>query len=100
MSGSWDRNLRLWHAETGVPVGRPLEGHTDAVQWVAFRNNGQLIHSASRNGALHLWAGPARWPGMLCGKLTRNMTAEQWKHWVSKDIDYLPQCPDLPTPDR
>lgn len=100
VSGSWDRTLRLWHAETGVPVGRPLEGHTDAVQWVAFRNKGQLIHSASRNGALHLWAGPARWPGMLCGKLTRNMSREQWTRWVSKDIDYLPQCPDLPAPTK
>ena len=100
VSASWDRTLRLWHAETGVPIGRPLEGHEDRIQTVAFRRNGQLIHSASRNGALHLWAAPTRWPDMLCSKLTRNMSPEQWKRWVSKDIDYLPQCPDLPAPAR
>lgn len=96
VSGSWDRSLRLWHADSGLPVGRPLEGHADLVQWVAFRRNGQLIHSASRSGALHLWAAPLRWQTMLCAKLTRNMTPEEWRQWVSADIDYVDQCPGLP----
>jgi hypothetical protein len=35
---------------------------------------------------------------MLCAKLTPNMCIQQWREWVSPDIDYIPACPDLPIP--
>ncbi|WP_300443528.1 TIR domain-containing protein [Zoogloea sp.] len=96
VSGSWDRSLRLWRADSGVPVGQALDGHADAIQYVAFSSNGEYVRSVSRSGALHLWAAPLRWPGMLCAKLTRNMSPGQWKSWVSSDIEYGKQCSDLP----
>ena len=96
VSGSWDRSLRLWRADSGVPVGQALGGHTDAIQYVAFSSNGEYVRSVSRSGALHLWAAPLRWPGMLCAKLTHNMSHDQWKSWVSNDIEYGKQCGDLP----
>ena len=33
---------------------------------------------------------------MLCAKLTHNMSHDQWKSWVSNDIEYGKQCGDLP----
>ena len=98
VSGSWDRTLRLWNPVNGVPVGLPLEGHTDRIQRVAFNPDGMRIYSASRSGALHLWAGPLHWPDMLCSKLSRNMSRAQWQAWVSKEMDYVVQCPGLPVP--
>jgi hypothetical protein len=43
------------------------------------------------------------WPGYadaatLCAKLTTNMSHQQWRDWVSPDIDYITVCPDLPVP--
>ena len=43
------------------------------------------------------------WPGhaddtALCAKLTTNMSHQQWRDWVSPDIDYSRLCPNLPTP--
>ena len=35
-------------------------------------------------------------PAMLCAKLTTNMSHQQWRDWVSPDIDYIKVCPDLP----
>ena len=43
------------------------------------------------------------WPGaalseMLCAKLSTNMSKQQWREWVSPDIEYIPACPALPIP--
>ena len=31
----------------------------------------------------------------MCAKLTTNMSRQQWRDWVSPDIDYIMGCPDL-----
>ena len=36
ISGSDDKTVRIWNVETGFAVGKPLEGHTDYVQLVAY----------------------------------------------------------------
>jgi hypothetical protein len=35
---------------------------------------------------------------MLCAKLTANMSHQQWRDWVSPDIEYQQACPNLSTP--
>ena len=36
----------------------------------------------------------------MCAKLTTNMSRQQWRDWVSPDIDYIKVCPGLSiTPD-
>ena len=35
---------------------------------------------------------------MLGAKLNTNMSYQQWREWVSPDIDYVKGCPDLPIP--
>ena len=32
----------------------------------------------------------------MCAKLTTNMSRQQWRDWVSPDIDYIEACPGLP----
>ncbi|CAG7846463.1 SubName: Full=Related to WD40-repeat protein (Notchless protein) {ECO:0000313/EMBL:CCA66915.1} [Serendipita indica DSM 11827] len=55
VSGSNDKTVRLWDADTGRHVGQPLEGHTSAVCSVAFSPNGQRIVSASQDQTIRLW---------------------------------------------
>jgi hypothetical protein len=38
------------------------------------------------------------WPDVLCKKLTRNMSHKECGEWVSPEIDYIVQCPGLPSP--
>lgn len=54
VSGSDDKTLRLWDANTGVSTGE-LKGHTKAVTCVAFLPHGLRIASGSWDKTLRLW---------------------------------------------
>ena len=55
ISGSHDRTIRIWDAETGTAVGEPLEGHTDRVNSVAFSPDGRYIISGSDDRTIRTW---------------------------------------------
>lgn len=49
-------------------------------------------------GEVVRWQEPATWATLLCARLTRNMSRQEWNTLVSPEITYQPQCPDLPIP--
>ena len=59
-SGSSDRTIRIWNAETGSGVGRPLEGHTDEVSCLVYSPDGRYIISGSDDKSIRIWDAEAR----------------------------------------
>jgi WD40 repeat protein len=77
-----------------------MTDHQDSVNSVAFSPDGQKIVSGSTDGTLRFWPSPVSWVDALCAKLTHNFSRQQWRDWVSPDIDYIRPCPSLPIPDE
>ena len=55
VSGSYDKTLRVWDAESGSSILGPLVGHTDWVTSVAFSPDGKKIVSGSHDQMLRVW---------------------------------------------
>ena len=55
VSGSKDRTIRVWDAETGSPVGEPLRGHDHCVRSVGFSYDGTRIVSGSQDVTIRIW---------------------------------------------
>jgi WD40 repeat protein len=98
VSGGWDAALHLWDATNGQPLGSALKGHKTIVRSVAFSPDGKLIVSGSQDETVRLWDVFEGWADALCFKVGRNMSHQEWRDWVSPDINYIEQCPGWPMP--
>jgi WD40 repeat protein len=55
VSGSLDKTLRLWDADTGRLIGDPLTGHTTEIFSVALSPGGHRLVSGGGDGTVRLW---------------------------------------------
>ena len=55
VSGSDDKTIRLWDAETGESLRAPLGKHQGGVMSVAFSPDGKHIVSGSYDNTIQLW---------------------------------------------
>ena len=55
VSGSYDKTLRIWDANSGEQSGEPLTGHSGPVWSVAFSPDSSHIVSGSDDNTLRIW---------------------------------------------
>jgi WD40 repeat protein len=54
-TGSDDRTVRLWDAQTLQPLGPPLTGHQNAVGPIAFSPDGKRVVSGAMDDTVRVW---------------------------------------------
>ncbi|KAJ6575981.1 hypothetical protein DFH09DRAFT_1311435 [Mycena vulgaris] len=55
VSGSRDRTIRVWNAQTGSLVAGPFYSHSSFVNLVAFSPDGTRVASGSRDKTIRMW---------------------------------------------
>lgn len=78
-TGSLDRTVRLWDAQTSKPA-QTLQGHQAEVYAVAFSPNDRLLASSSYDGRVMLW-------DVKAGKLLRTLEIKGWSTAIAFSPD-------------
>lgn len=55
VSSSGDKTIRMWDADTGLPLGEPLRGHERWIRSIAISPDGSRIISGSDDSTIRLW---------------------------------------------
>jgi len=97
LTGGKNGQVQLWDGSAHLLIGDQFPGHSTDITAVALAPDGSFFVTADARKVL-LWPGPSHWADLICGKLSQNMSRKEWGEWISGDISYVGQCPNLPVP--
>ena len=94
-SASFDGTIHLWNVQNLNVRPVVLSDHGSWVRTIAFNTTGDKMVTGSRQESRILaWSTEAdEMVSMICARLTRNLTTEEWDHYVGEDILYMESCP-------
>jgi WD40 repeat protein len=96
-TASRDKTVRLWNLKNLKEQPIVLKDHPTWVWSIAFTPDDEQILAGTQEQIIRSW--PTKVETMsdkLCGKLTRNMTKDEWDIFVSEDLTYESTCENLP----
>ncbi|MDJ0718624.1 MAG: hypothetical protein QNJ54_31100 [Prochloraceae cyanobacterium] len=96
--GCFDGTIWVWDVDRpyAVPIVLPRR-HYAGVSSVSFSPNGQKLISGSHDGTVLIWNMNAEsLAKLICERVQRNLTQDEWARFVDFGIDYLRTCPNLP----
>jgi WD40 repeat protein len=96
-SGSADKTVQLWNMRQLDASPIVLQGHENAVSSVAFSPDGQTLASGSDDRTIFVWI--ARTESLaeeICQQVWRNLTLNEWRQFVGKELPYERTCRNLP----
>jgi tetratricopeptide (TPR) repeat protein len=95
-AGSEDRTVRLWEVRNPQAPPLVLRGHEDEVRAVAFSPDGKFLASGGGRIILIWITDTETLANMVCEKVWRNLTLEEWRQFVGPDLPYELTCSNLP----
>ncbi len=99
-TGSADKTVRLWQVlqrQINPIVLSDQVGHTEWVWSVIFSKDGNQVFSAASDKAVLIWvAKPELLAEMVCQKVRRNLSKNEWEQYVGSELPYECTCANLP----
>jgi WD40 repeat protein len=96
-SGDAAGMVRVWHLDQAEPAPYVLRSHQGGVLALQFRDGNRMLRSVGEEGDVFDWRlDPAQLAEMICQRVQRNLTVEEWERFIGPDTTYARTCPGLP----
>lgn len=96
-----DQTVQLW--DMRQPNAEPtilravLSSSKDGFSSVTFNPDGQSLAAGSDDGTIRIWnVHTETLADIVCKKVWRNLTLDEWSRFIGEDIPYERTCPHLP----
>ena len=87
----------LWSTGNRSAIPVVLTGHADLVTALAFSLDGRQLVTGSADHTLRLWiARTAHLADLVCQRVRRNLTHDEWRQFMGNNVPYERTCPHLP----
>jgi WD40 repeat protein len=92
-----DGTVRWWNLRQLSAKPVILPGHEGTASSVTFSPDGQILASSGEDKYILLWTAQTEvLADLVCEKVWRNLTQEEWNEFIAPDIPYERTCPNLP----
>ncbi len=95
-SSGLDSKLQMWVVDHEEDLPIVMDNNNGSVWDVVFTKDSNYLIASCNNGEVRIWpTDPRSLAELVCPKMERNMTKEEWDSYVGKDIGYESTCVSL-----
>lgn len=92
-SAGLDKRLQLYVLENAEDLPVVMDNNNGYVWDIAFAKGSDVLIASCSESEIRVWpTDPATLAELICPKITRNMTQDEWKRYVGKEITYENTC--------
>ncbi len=96
VSSGLDSKLQMWVVDHEEDLPIVMDNNNGSVWDVVFSKDSNYLIASCNNGEVRVWpTDPRTLAELVCPKMQRNMTKDEWDSYVGKDIGYESTCVSL-----
>jgi energy-coupling factor transporter ATP-binding protein EcfA2 len=95
-SAGLDKRLQLYVLENAEDLPIVMDNNNGYVWDIAFVKGSNMLIATCSESEIRIWpTDPSTLAELICPKIIRNMSADEWKRYVGKEITYETTCANV-----